>query len=203
MNKLIILGCGGHARSAVDIALLLKFDDICFVDANARDNEVILDYPVYPDFSLLNLAEWNVFPAVGDNKKRQNQFETANRLGLNIVSLISPIATIGAKSQVGKGCFVGHHAYIGICSKIENGCIINTSAVIEHDAIIEQFTHISVNTVVAGNSKVGSFCMVGAGATIIDRIEIPCNTVIGAGAVVHRSINESGVYVGIPIRRIS
>ena len=64
-GKLIIIGCGGHARSVASV-VLQNFPDakIIFVDENAQDNERIFNFPVV---RTLPQDAQNIFVAIGDN----------------------------------------------------------------------------------------------------------------------------------------
>ena len=73
-DKLLIIGCGGHARSVADVALSLGISDLIFWDINARENETLFTFPVVADPSLFHICK-NLFIAIGDNKERADYFE--------------------------------------------------------------------------------------------------------------------------------
>ena len=49
---------------------------------------------------------------------------------------------------------------------------------------------------------IGNKTWIGIGATVSNNVSICGGCIIGAGAVVIRDVNESGTYVGVPIRKI-
>ncbi|APC05343.1 hypothetical protein AOC10_01765 [Polynucleobacter asymbioticus] len=49
----------------------------------------------------------------------------------------------------------------------------------------------------------GDNVVIGAGSTVIGPVSICDNVMIGAMSLVNRNINESGLYVGIPLKKIS
>jgi UDP-N-acetylbacillosamine N-acetyltransferase len=199
-KKIVIMGFGGHARSVADVALACGYEDLLFVDTNAEPGENFLGYPVLKDSSGLD-GSWRVaFAASGDGFQRLHQFQMIEALGMSLVSLVSPLASIGVGSDIAPGCFVGHHAHIGPLARIDRGSIVNTGSIIEHESSVGEFSHVSVNSTIAGRSKLGSFSMLGAGATIIDSISTVDHVIVGAGAVVVGCIDVSGVYVGVPAR---
>lgn len=197
-KRLIILGFGGHARSVADVALLCGYSDLLFVDANARPRESFLGHPVVSSLKDHYSDKCAAFPAAGDNLKRSQQCAEIQSLGLDLVALISPLASIGVGSTVAAGSFIGHHAHVGPMARIGAGCIINTGAIVEHESEVGDYSHVSVNATIAGRSRLGMFSMLGAGATIIDGVDVGSNVIIGAGAVIHRSVATPGTYVGIP-----
>lgn len=203
VRGLVIFGFGGHARSVADIALATGVSELRFIDDNALDGERFFNFPVLKQWDGVLPEGWMAFPAAGDNKRRQKQYEHITALGWPIATLVAPSSTIGVGCIIGHGCLIAHHAHVGPMAKVGIGCIVNTSAVIEHECTVGDFAHVSVNSTIAGRSKVGDYSMVGAGATIIDGVEVGSNVTIGAGAVVRLSIGQSGVYVGVPARRIA
>ncbi len=202
-RKMLIMGFGGHARSVADVALACGYEDLVFVDAKAKPGENFLGYPVLKDTKGLDDSWRLAFAASGDGLQRLKQYKMIDELGMGLVSLVSPLASIGVGCVIGSGCFVGHHAHIGPLARIGPGCIVNTGALVEHESCVGEFSHVSVNSTVAGRSKLGSFSLIGAGATIIDGISTVDYVIIGAGAVVVNCIEFSGTYVGVPARRLN
>lgn len=200
---LLVFGFGGHARSVADIALAAGVADFCFVDNNAREGESFLGYPVAKQWNGDLPEGWQAFSAAGDSLRRQQQCEHIKSLGWPLATLIAPSAIIGVGSKIAEGALIAHQAHVGPMATVSVGCIVNTCAVVEHECSIGEFSHVSVNATIAGRSKVGRFVMIGAGATIIDGIEIADNVTVGAGSVVHRSLCQAGVYVGVPVRRVN
>ena len=197
-ERLVILGCGGHAKAVLDVILYNnKYKDIIFVDNNARENEIILGYPVYKQYEI---TDEKVFVAIGNNSKRQALCEKYYN---NLISVVSKTAYIGKNVSIGQGVFVAHNTHIGILSDINDFCIINTSASIDHECKIGKASFIGPNVTLCGKVSVKENVFIGAGTTLIDNISITDNTVIGAGAVVIKDITSCGTYVGIPAAKIT
>lgn len=200
-KPLTILGFGGHARSVADVALACGYDHLVFVDEMARPGEHFLGHRVVSSVDAAGVSAGYAFPAAGDNHKRSAQVLQIQGLGFQLVSIVSPCATLGAGITLADGCFVGHHAHIGPLATVGRGCIVNTGAVVEHEASVGDYAHVSVNATMAGRSSLGAYSMLGAGAVIIDSVGVGSEVMIGAGAVAHRTIHEPGVYTGVPARR--
>lgn len=201
-KKLIVMDYGGHARSVADVAFSSGYDDFVFFDKNAKPGERFLNYPVIPSMEGFFELGCDAISAAGDNLRRAKQCQMILEAGLNLVNVISPHASIGLGASIGMGCFVGHHAHIGPMASIEDGVIVNTGAIVEHESSVGAYAHVSVNSSIAGRSSLGKYSLLGIGASVIDGISVTDYVSIGAGAVVHRSILESGIYVGIPAKRI-
>lgn len=201
-KRLIVFGFGGHARSVADLALACGYEDLLFIEASAEPGENFLKCRIVrsPDGAVGYSS--HAFAASGDSQTRRVQCNDIVKLGWELVTLVSPTATLGVGSTIEPGSFVGHHAHVGPMAQIGRGCIVNTGAVVEHEAVVGDYAHISVNSTVAGRSSVGSHTTVGAGAVIIDRIVVGGGIIVGAGAVVAKNLDEVGVYVGAPAKII-
>ena len=197
MNKLIIIGAGGHAKVVLDIAVKNGYKDISFIDDNKKD---CLGYKVLGGLDALNCLnkeKTDFVIAIGNNEVRK---KIADAQKLNYVSLVHPSATIGLDVTIDVGTVVMAGAVVNPSAKIGKHAIINTGAIVEHDNIIEDFVHISPNATLGGTVTVKNSTHVGIGATVKNNISITNNVVIGAGAVVVKDIVESGVYVGVPAK---
>lgn len=199
---LLILGFGGHARVVADIAMALGIKEFCFVDQAAREGEQFLGHPVVAGHGPTLPPSWKAFAASGDAARREAQCAQIAAAGWPLATLIAPSATIGAGAQIGAGTLVAQHAHLGPMARIGEGCIINTGAIVEHESTVGAYSHISVHATVAGRSSVGRAVMIGAGATVIDGVVVGDHITVGAGGVVVRSLQEAGVYVGVPVRRV-
>lgn len=193
-----ILGCGGHAKSVADI--ILRNDEstkLLFVDENALPDEKIWGFKVIKP----NENSYPVnFIAVGDNKKRELHFNSFDKK--HLINVISHYAYLGRNTNLGIGTMVGDFSKIGPEVEVGTNSIINTATVIEHETKVGNNCHVAPSACVCGRVKIGNNVFVGAGATIIDKVEICSNVIIGAGSVVIENIIESGIYLGVPARRM-
>jgi UDP-N-acetylbacillosamine N-acetyltransferase len=195
------MGFGGHARSVADVALKAGYSQLLFVDENAKDGEVFLEFPVQRFMPAE--GSWLYMPCAGDNSLRLAQIRSLESANLPVATIVSPTATIAPGTALAPGCFVGHHAHVGPLTRLAAGCIINTGAIVEHDCNIGQGSHVSVHASVAGYCNLGDRVFLGVGSAVIDRISIGCDVTIGAGGVVIKSIEKPGVYAGVPVRLVS
>lgn len=86
--------------------------------------------------------------------------------------------------------------------KIGNHVIINLDCTLGHDDVIKGFVTIYPSVNVSGNVTVGECSELGNGMQIIQGKDIVPNSIIGAGTVVVKNIDESGIYVWSPVRKI-
>lgn len=202
-GKLVIYGCGGHARSIVNTIYAMQSNvEIIMIDDNAQKGEVILGCKADQEYELTEKDAYIV--AIGNNAKRAYIYQRLLKYyGKYCISVISQCANIGINVQVGIGTFIGANVYIGPQVTIGNNTIINTGSVIEHEVQIGDNTHVAPHATICGRTKIGNNVFCGAGSVIVDNLEVCDDVTIGAGAVVKDNIAESGTYVGIPAKKIT
>lgn len=203
-NKLLIIGASGHGKVVADIALKMnKWQSIAFLDDNGNlRSSMGLEVIGASDEVNKYIDEYEIFVGIGNNSTRKKIHEKLEIIGANIPVLIHPNAVIGNQVDIGVGTVVMAGAIINSCTKLGKGCIINTGSTIDHDNNIGDFVHISPGAHLAGIVNVGHGSWLGIGSAVINNINITSDCIVGAGAVVVKDIPESGVYVGVPVRRV-
>ncbi|MBR5636609.1 MAG: hypothetical protein IKW81_06745 [Pseudobutyrivibrio sp.] len=73
---------------------------------------------------------------------------------------------------------------------------------LEHDDVIQDFVTMYPSVNVSGCCEVGSCVEFGTGMQILQGLSVVDNAIVGASACVVRNIEEAGVYVGAPAKRI-
>jgi sugar O-acyltransferase (sialic acid O-acetyltransferase NeuD family) len=199
LNKLIIIGAGGHGKVVADIARLNGYEDIFFLDNNP-DMKECAGYPVVGPDTMISELSGDVFIAVGDARIRRrlmNQYEERE-----FPVLIHPHAVIANSVLFGAGSVIMAGVVINPGVRVGKGCIVNTSSSIDHDCIVGDFVHISVGAHLCGTVTVGEITWIGTGVTVSNNVNICSSVCIGAGAVVINDIEENGTYVGIPAKKV-
>ncbi len=199
-KQLVIIGASGHGKVIADIALKVGYEIIGFLDDDALLKEVC-GFPV-----LGNIMKTDHYKdkcefviAIGNNTIRE---KIAKQYDMNCATLVHPAAIIGQDVQIEEGTVVMANAVINSSSHIGKHCIINTGAVVEHDNFLQDYVHVSPNATLAGTVHLGERVHVGVGACVKNNMTVIEDVVIGAGAAVVKDITETGVYVGVPARRI-
>ncbi len=208
MQKALIIGTGGNARSVCSLLTALrKYDLLGFLELNKfNSNEFIMNFPVLGriDFlESLNKSEIHIFLAEGNNQIRKKLWEKLHRDGFIMPNLISPNSFISDFSDLGQSNIICQNTYIGPLAILGNNNLINTGAIIEHDCIIKDHSHFAPGSIVCGRSIIGNECFLGAGSIVIDNIVIPDQVIIGAGStVINNPEYSSSTYVGSPAKHI-
>lgn len=200
MNRLIIVGAGGHGKVIADSALKNGYTEICFVDDSAVG--ACMGFPIIGTCAMLNElndGRTDFVIGIGNNAVRKAIAET---YPVNWVTVIHPSAQIAVNVTIGRGTVVMAGAVVNACAAVGEHCIINTRAVVEHDNIIGDCVHISPNAALGGAVRIGAGTHIGIGAAVRNQISICGDCVVGAGAAVVKNIDEAGTYVGVPARKI-
>jgi sugar O-acyltransferase (sialic acid O-acetyltransferase NeuD family) len=190
--KKALIGFGGHAREVMS-QMGLKLP--CYVDDKYVDENSL---PI----SKLNFDEYEVMVAVGDSKSRM---EIVNKLPKNVkyFSFIHPTSLIMSDDiEIGVGSFVGAYTILTNNIKIGDHSILNRGNQIGHDCIIGDFFSAMPNSVVSGNVTIGNNVYLGTNSTVIEKLSVCSDVIIGANGVVVKNINDSGTYVGVPVKKI-
>lgn len=201
-NSVVLFGAGGHARSLISLVNTsgLKISGIYDESYTSDVREEIYSIRVIGTITDYKGFE-KIILSIGDNKKRRGYF-LSYRPNLYRNSIIHPTSQIDSTAKIGDFNNIFANTVLNSSVSVRENNIINTGAIIEHEVIIGSHNHISVGAIICGRSSLGDCCYIGAGAVIIDKVEICSNVTIGANAVVITSIDQPGVYVGNPAKRI-
>jgi len=113
-------------------------------------------------------------------------------------TLIHSNAYIDHSVKVEQGCFVLPGCTVDAHAQLEANVLLNTGTVIAHDTIVGAHSFCAPATALAGKTRIGQCCIIGLNSTIIDNLVICDFTRVAAGAVVTQSIQQAGMYAGVP-----
>jgi len=208
MEKIIVIGGGGHAKVAISIIKKLdKFEIVGFTDRLSRDKILGIPY-IGSDAVLKNFYDdgvKNAFIGIGQiksSKIRTEMFFKLKNIGFNLPNIISGDSILSDNVQLGEGVIIMNGAILEAGCTIGDGCIVNTNSSINHDSNIGSFTHIAPGATICGDVNIGNNVLIGAGTTIIQGLKINDDIIISTGSIVTKSILDSGLYAKNPLRKI-
>ena len=188
MKPLLLIGCGGHARSLIDlIESAAEWHIHGLVGLSQQVTDTVLGYPVIgsdADLPKLRKNCSTALLAVGQLTSpatRQHLARVLKELEFTFPVLISPYAVVSRHAQLGPGTTVGHGAVVNAGATVGSHCIINSLSLVEHDVHIGDFCHVSTGVLLNGGVSVGSSSFIGSGTMIREGLCLPPHTVIGAG----------------------
>lgn len=203
MKAVIIIGASGHGKVIADIIKRSNDEIIGFLDDDPDIGKEFMGFPVLG--AILNYKKYidkaEFIIAIGNAYVRKRISERL--IEVKWYTAIHPTAVISEFDvTIGEGTVIMANAVINAGAKIGKHCIVNSSSVVEHDNFIENYSHISVGAKLAGTVFVGELSWIGIGACVCNNVKICQNCMVGAGAVVINDIEESGTYVGVPVKKI-
>jgi len=188
MKPLLLVGCGGHARSLIDwIEAGGQWRVRGMVALPEQVGANVLGYPVIgTDADLRSLRGTcpSALGAIGqlpDAAHRQRLAALLEQLDFHCPVLISPHAVVSRHAQLGAGTVVGHGVIVNAGAVVGTHCTLNTRALIEHDVQVGNHCHVSTGALVNGGVQLGTGCFIGSGAMLREGLQLPSGTVISAG----------------------
>lgn len=203
MNKLILIGNGGHSKVIQDIVQSAgNLELYAILDDNlvetSKKNGILYSNIDY--MNMINIQDFYFLIAIGDNLVRRNIYEKLSIPVNQYAVLIHPSAVISKSAKLGNGTVIMPNAVVNAASVVGNHTIINTGAIVEHDNSLGDYVHISPNATLSGTVTVKEGAHIGSAATVIPSKTIGSWSKIGAGAVVVDDITDGVTVVGVPAR---
>jgi len=204
MERVVVIGGGGHAKVIVD--LLLAAGRYSIAGCVERKPEACSDLGIPllgDDLRLPEIYRDGVryaFVAIGDNRVRRRLSARAVELGFELANAVSPTAILSPRVKLGAGIAIMAGVVINACSQIGDGVIVNTGATIDHDCAIGAWAHIAPGSNLAGCVRVGEGAFLGVGCRVIPGVSIGEWTTVGAGGVVIHDLPAEVTAIGVPAR---
>lgn len=164
--KLLIIGAGSFSTEIEELARLLGYDDIAFLDDNPGK---ALAHPVIG--AINDIEKYcgqydNAIVALGNNKNRINYHSILESLGFNIPVLIHPTAYVSPDAILAPGCIVRTFAVVGRFAELGKAVIVNIGAKVDHHCVIGDGSHLLINSVVRASKRIEPLTWLDAGQVI-------------------------------------
>lgn len=197
--QVALFGAGGLARELASSVL----------HAGARPENVrfVVDASFFVEDYLWNGIRMqlvspdirNVVIALGSSVDRA---AISQRIGgwANTESLC--LGAIGHSVEIGSGAVIAEGARVTSNVTVGDGCLIQMDSTVAHDCVLGQEVNVNPGARLNGHVVLGDRITIGAQAVIREGIQIASDVTVGMGAVVVKDIDEPGIYVGNPVRRI-
>jgi sugar O-acyltransferase (sialic acid O-acetyltransferase NeuD family) len=193
--KKALIGAGGFAR---EIKAHMKSPEmICFVDEKYYNGEQYTE-----PLNKFNPDEYEVLVAVGNPK---DKFDIIQRLpkDTKYFTFIDPsVIILGDDVQIGEGSIICAGTIITTNVIIGKHAHLNLQSTVGHDCRIGDYFTTAPGAKISGNCIIYDCVYIGTNASIKEKITIHSLSTIGSNATVVKHIEESGVYAGVPVKKI-
>ncbi len=164
--NLLIIEAGSFSTEIEELARLLGYDDIAFLDDNP---DKALAHPVIG--AINDIEKYcgqydNAIVALGNNKNRINYHGILESCGFNIPVLIHPTAYVSPDATLAPGCIVRTFAVVGRFAELGKAVILNIGAKVDHHCVIGDGSYLLINSVVRASQRVEPLTWLGAGQVI-------------------------------------
>lgn len=208
MKDLVIIGAGGLAREAHDLAYK------CFgsipgfrVKGFLSDGPSNIERMGYPKV-LGKVAEYKpqsndaFFCAIGNVFDKRKTVGIISDKGCEFVNLIHPSAIISPSVILGIGVAVKAFCILSNDVTIGDFTYLQSSVIMGHDVRIGKFCQINSFSFFAGNCIVGDLVNINAGARLIQEIIVEDESIVGMGSVVLRRVKRGTTVFGNPATEV-
>ena len=200
MNKLIMIGAGGHAESVADSIDKEQYELVGFIDSNKTGSHLGLPILGKEITNIPNYQSYVYFVSIGDVGYRELWYKKLVELHLPIINIIDKTAIISPSATIGVGNFIGKLAIINAGTRVGDNNVINTKALIEHECRIGSHTHLSTNSTINGDVIVEDSVFFGSTAVCNGQLKIGHHAVVGSGSAVIKEVEPWTTVVGTPAR---
>lgn len=211
MNKVVVIGAGGHGREIAELARACAKAGTCgefvghVVDPEfAPPGRDVNGWPILGGLDWLekHRAEVLAICAVGAPALRRAVATRAKSAGAEFVSLVYPGAVVGPTVRLGEGVVIAAGCALTTNIRLGNHVHLNLGCTVGHDSVIGDFTTLSQGVRVPGFVTIKEGCDFGTGAVCIDRITVFEWSIVGAGSVLIKDVPADTTVVGVPARVI-
>jgi sugar O-acyltransferase (sialic acid O-acetyltransferase NeuD family) len=207
MQRILILGAGGHGQVVADILLRAceagaALAPIGFLDDNSACwGHTLLGIPILGAIDILDRIEHDALViAIGDNVIRQQLFVRLQEHGCDFVVARHPASTLAPDVPIGKGSVICAGVVVNPGSVIGANVILNTGSTIDHNNVIADHVHVAPGVHLGGNVQIDQGALLGIGSTVMPARRVGAWSTVGACSLVYQDIPHGVVAFGVPAK---
>lgn len=194
-----IIGAGGFAREVhASIQRNWGVNVPMFVDDKFLQEDKNYDIRLLSEF---NPNHYKIVVAIGNPT---NRYDMVQRLPkeTEYFNFIDTRAIFLEEPRMGVGNIICAGVIITTNVSLGNHCHLNLLSTIGHDCEINSYFTTAPGAKISGNCKIFDRVYIGTNASIKEKLTIHSNITIGSNATVVKDIEEPGIYVGVPVKKI-
>lgn len=189
--KKVLIGNGGHAR---EVMTQMGINLIRFVDDKYVDKDTL-------PLSQFDPTKYVAMVAIANSKDRYDIIQRLPK-DTKFFTFIHPTALLMDTIEIGEGSFIGAYSILTTNIIIGKHAILNRGNHIGHDCKIGDYFSAMPGSIVSGNVTIHDLVYMGNNSSIREKLSIHSLTTIGMNSAVVKNIEEPGVYVGCPSKKI-
>jgi len=208
MRILAILGAGDlgqliayHAKNDNHFDKIVFYDDVNKIGTITKNGEIIGNTKdILNDYKLKKFDKLVIGIGYKHFKARQEFFE--KYFEIPFATIVHSSVYVDNSAKIGKGTIILPGCVFDKDVIIGENVFCNAGVIISHDSSIGDHTFIAPCVSIAGFVIVKNRCMLGINTTIIDNLILESDIKTGGGSVIINNLNEPGLYVGVPAKKI-
>ena len=154
MKSLLIIGAGSFSTEIDEMARLLGYTEIVFVDDNADSARSKPVVGTMSDISSLREKYDTAIVALGNNESRMKYHMILKEYKFCIPILIHPTAYVSPDAKMESGCIIRAKAVVSRYVKLGESVIVNVGGLIDHDCTLGDGCHVLMGAVVRNKVNV-------------------------------------------------
>ena len=211
-RPICIFGTGGFARETLCCLLdtwrangsptAPLTGRVCFmVSDDQYDAAEVMGVPVIRE-SAFDATQYAVLVAVAEPAIRR-RIVARLPATTTYATLIHPTAVVSDWVEIGEGSIIAAGVVLTCNIRLGRHAQLNLHVSVGHDCEIGAFFTAAPGARLSGGCQVGADVYVGTNAALRQNLTIAADVTVGMGSVVVKSIAQSGVYAGNPLRRLA
>lgn len=190
--KLALYGYGGHSR---EVAAQIGEEVTFFVDDKYSNG-------ITKPLSSFDPEKYHMMVAVGDSKARFNIVQKLPKETIYFTFIHPTALILDDNIEIGEGSFIGAYSILTTNIKIGKHALLNRGNQIGHDTIIGDYFSAMPGAIVSGNVTIYDCVYMGTNSSIREKLSVHSLCTVGMNSCVVKNIEEPGVYVGVPAKKI-
>jgi len=202
MQKIIIIGSGGHSAEIDDYIFLGKQQQPDYpwqIEGYLDDNPLSYDQYRFTAPFLGKIKDHEIrkdvqyLMGIANLKYRRPIIERFLEEGASFATFIHPSATLSPSCKIGMGVVIAPYVNLGPNVEVGDFTLINSRCSLGHDTRLGRFNFISPNVCFSGFTEVGDENLFGINSATIPGIKVGDGNKIMAGMVLDKPVGNNEV----------
>lgn len=198
MKKVAVIGNGGLAREIMCRLKPNSYD--VFVSESCLQKQ---DRGKVQSVESMDVDKYQVLICIGDSGERKRIVRSLSRHTDYFTFIDKGVRILDKDTvNVGRGSIITSGAILTTNIRLGDFSHVNLNTTIGHDVTTRDFFTTGPGVHVSGNTTIGESVYLATGSVVRNKVSICDHVTVGMNGVVTKDITESGIYVGIPAKKM-